>query len=227
MRNLLGIALLATTLAFSQEHPAAAHEPAGDATGHAQGAIQPSASPEQHHAQQEAKHGEAHAEGEAPMPNEIWWKWANFAILAGVLGWLIKKNAGPFFQARSQAIQTGIAEATRTREEAEARAAEIERRVSNLSAEVQSLRERSADEIARESERVRAETETQIRKIQTQAENEIASAAKHASADLKAYAAQLALELAERQVQDRLTPQTQDQLVDSFTAELKQKAVTH
>jgi F-type H+-transporting ATPase subunit b len=177
------------------------------------------------HAEATAKHGEGHEENR--MANEIWWKWANFAILAAVLGWLLKKNAGPFFIARTQAIQTGIAEATRTREEAEARASEIELRVSNLSDEVQTLRQRSGEEIAREGERVRAETEAQIRKVQKRAENEIASAAKHASAELKAYAAQLALTMAEQQVKDRLTPQTQDQLVDGFSAELRQRAVTN
>ena len=107
MKNLLGIALLAGTLVFAQEHPVA-NEPAGDATGHAQ---------------QGAKHGEAHAEGEAPMPNEIWWKWANFALLAGGLGYLISKHAGPFFRSRTEEIQKGIQDAAKVRAEAEARAA--------------------------------------------------------------------------------------------------------
>ena len=175
------------------------------------------------HAEAAAKHGEGHADEQ--MPNEIWWKWANFAILAGLLGWLISKNAGPFFQARSEAIQKGIADAAKTRHEAEARAADIERRVGNLTAEVEELRARSREEIAREGERVRAETEAQIRKVQAQAQAEIASAAKHAVHDLKAASAQLALQLAERQIRDQMTPAAQDSVTTAFLNDLRTKAV--
>jgi len=202
MKRLLFTAVAATVLAFSQDHPAAAPAEAG--------------------------HGEAkHAEGghaEEAMPNEIWWKWANFAILAAGLGYLIGKNAGPFFKSRTQEIQSGIADATRVRVEAEARASEIERRVSNLSAEVAQLRAQSKDEIAREGERVRTETEASMKKMQAQAQAEIASAGKHASHDLKAYSANLALELAEQQLKDRMTPPVQQQLTAAFIADIQSKA---
>jgi F-type H+-transporting ATPase subunit b len=177
------------------------------------------------HAEAAAKHGEGHAQ--APMPNEIWWKWANFAILFGLLGWLISKHAGSFFRSRSEAIAAGIAEATKTRQEAEARAAEIERRVGNLSVEVEALRSQSRDEIAREGERIRVETEAQIRKVQAQAQAEIESAAKHAAHDLKAWSAQLALQQAERQIRDRMTPDKQERLADSFIHELRPKGTSH
>src|SRR5262245_21411633 len=110
------------------------------------------------------------------MQNEIWWKWANFAMLAAGLGFLIAKNAGPFFSSRSEDIQRGIREAAAVRAEAEAKAAEIEKRISNLNAEVEALRKSSHEEIAREGERVSAETAQQIAKIQRQAEADIASA---------------------------------------------------
>jgi F-type H+-transporting ATPase subunit b len=176
------------------------------------------------HAEAAAKHGEAHEQH--PMPNEIWWKWANFAILAGVLGWLISKYAGAFFQSRTDEIQRGIAEATKARTEAEARAAEIERRVNNLSAEVDALRRSSTAEIAREGERVRAQTEASLKKIQAQAEAEIASAAKHASHDLKAHTAKLALQLAEQQVRAGATGDLQERLAADFVEELRTKAVS-
>jgi F-type H+-transporting ATPase subunit b len=185
----------------------------------------PAHSDAQAHAAAAAKHGEGHAE--APMPNEIWWKWANFAILAAGLGWLIGKNAGPFFRSRTEEIQAGIREASAAREEAEARAAAIEKRVANLSAEVETLRQKSREEIAREGERVRAETETHMAKIQAQAEAEIASAAKHATQELKAHAAQLALGMAERQIVSRMNPQSQDELTAAFTKELERLAVTN
>jgi F-type H+-transporting ATPase subunit b len=223
LKHLALIALLAGSLAFAQEHATPA--PKGD--GHTQAggaeAVHPGGAAA-NHAQDTAKHGEGHEA--KTMPNEIWWKWANFALLAVLLGWLIKKNAGPFFAARTQEIQGGIAEASKVRADAEARAADIERRVSNLSAEVEALRQKSREEITREGERVRAETQASIAKIQAQAEAEIASAGKHASHELKAYSAKLALDLAERQIRERMTAGTQEQLTDGFVADLRGK-VTH
>lgn len=185
-------------------------------------AVHPGGETQGGHAEATAKHGEGH--DEQPMPNEIWWKWANFALLAGALGWLISKNAGPFFRSRSEEIQQGLVLAARTRQEAEARAAAIERQVANLSAEVATLRAHAGEEFAREGERLRAESEAAIRKIQAHAEVEISSAAKRASKELKAYAAQLALDLAEGQIRNRMSPPAQEQLTDRFIAELRQRA---
>ena len=228
MKKLLGIALLASAMAFAQEHGSAAApsgvapESTGDATGHAQAPVEPSASAGQEHAQVATKHGEGHEE--EPMPNEIWWKWANFALLAGGLGYLIGKNAGPFFRSRTEQIQQGIRDAAQVRADAEARAAEIEARVANLSAEVELLRRRSKEEIATEGARVQAETTAQIAKVQSRAEAEIASAGKHASLELKAYSAQLALDLAEKQSRQRLDGQTQSDLAGMFIDDLRQEA---
>ena len=36
------------------------------------------------------------------------WKWANFAILAAGIGYLLVKQAGPYFAARSTEIRKGI-----------------------------------------------------------------------------------------------------------------------
>jgi F-type H+-transporting ATPase subunit b len=210
VKRILIAALVSAVLACAQD---AAHAGAAAET------------PREQHAEEVAQHGESHEE--AAMPHEIWWKWANFAILIAGLGYLIGRNAGPFFRSRSEEIQRGIEESTRARVEAEARAAEIEARVSNLSAEVDRLRAQSHEEISREGKRMRAETETQIRKVQAQAEAEIASAAKHATRDLKAYSARLALQLAERQLRDRLSATAQDQLTDSFVRELREKAASN
>src|SRR4051794_31722894 len=144
------------------------------------------------------------------MPNEIWWKWANFAILIAGLGYLIAKNAGPFFATRSAEIQKGITEAAAVKAEAEARARDIESRISNLAGEVEALRKRSQQEIAAEGARISAETAETVAKIQAQAQQEIASTVKNASLELKAQAADLALVIAEQQIRNRLTPSTQD-----------------
>ena len=47
-------------------------------------------------------------------PNVLW-GWANFVLLAGGLGYLIKKHAGPYFAQRSLEIGKGIADAEAAR----------------------------------------------------------------------------------------------------------------
>src|ERR1039458_9167825 len=71
------------------------------------------------------------------------WKWANFVVLAGALGYLIGKKGGPFFAARSVKIRKDIVEAGEVRKEAETRAAEVDRRLANLEAEIAALDRKS------------------------------------------------------------------------------------
>ncbi len=148
------------------------------------------------------------------------WEWANFVVLAGGLGYLAGKNGGPFFAARSGKIRQDMMEAAALRKDAEARAAEIERRLANLASDIAALRDEARNETQAETERIALQTAAESAKIQAHAEQEIASAAKAARTDLRRYAAQLAVELAERQIRARMTPDTQDELVRGFVRDL-------
>ena len=68
------------------------------------------------------------------------WKWVNFLLLAGLLGYLAGKHGGPFFAARSKSIRKEMIEAGEARKAAEGRAAEVERRLANLESEIAALR---------------------------------------------------------------------------------------
>ncbi|MGH9628658.1 MAG: hypothetical protein ACRD7E_10020 [Bryobacteraceae bacterium] len=187
----------------------------------AQEGATPSAEAASGHAEEAVEHGESH---EGQMAGEIYWKWANFFLLAVVLGYLIGKYAGPFFSSRTQEIQQGIRDAAAMRADAEARAAAIEARIGNLAGEVEDMRRNSKEEVSAETARLQAETEKQIAKIQARAEQEIAAAAKNATQQLKEYSAELAMELAEQQIRNRMTPETQDELVEGFVTDLQRKA---
>jgi F-type H+-transporting ATPase subunit b len=201
MRLLLLILSLTAALALGQEH-----------------AAEPKAASGTEHAQAAARHGEGHESG--AIANEMLWKWVNFAILFAGLTWLARKFGAPYFQARAAAIRQGIEEARQMKADADARAAEIDRKIAHLSTEVEALRRSSREEIAAEGARVRAETEQHLAKVQAQAEAEIAAAAKTASQELKAHAAALAIKLAEDQLRSRLGPQDQNALVRSFARHL-------
>ena len=152
------------------------------------------------------------------------WKWANFLLLAGLLGYLAGKHGGPFFAARSKSIRKDMIEAAETRQDAETRAAAVERRIANLESEIATLRGEAQREEHSETERIAQHSAAEMAKLQAHAEQEIASATKAARMDLKRYSADLAIDLAERKIRARLTPDQQDALVRGFVRDLDSSA---
>jgi F-type H+-transporting ATPase subunit b len=149
------------------------------------------------------------------------WRVVNFVIMAGAVGYLIGKTAGPFFAGRSKKIREEIFQGEEARQEAERRAAEVDRRLANLEVDIASLRAESEREAEHELERMRERTAAEMAKIQAHAEQEIAAAGKTARAELKRYAAELAIGLAERKIRSRMNAETQDGLVAGFVHELE------
>jgi F-type H+-transporting ATPase subunit b len=152
------------------------------------------------------------------------WEWANFLLLAGGLGYLIRKHAGPFYAARAAGIRRHLEESERTAKEAEARVAEVERRLANLDAEIAALRADAQRESAAEVERYAQQTAAEIANIGTNGEQEIAAAQKSARLELRRYAARLAVELAEQKVRARLDAETEKRLVGGFVRGLQPPA---
>ncbi len=146
--------------------------------------------------------------------------WANFAILAIGLGYLIKKYGAPFFAARSQRIEREIVEATKTRQDAEARSAEVDRRLANLENDLAALRTESRQELDSLERNANAKTSAEIAKIQSNAEQEIAAAGKMARMDLKRFSAELAVQMAGEKIRARMTPDAQQALVRDFVKNL-------
>ena len=148
------------------------------------------------------------------------WKWINFAILVAGLGYLIAKAAPAYFRRRSEEIQRALVEAKREIKDAEAKAADLDLRLSGIQTEVENLRSQAHTEMVREAERIRADTERHLKRIQEQTEQEIALMTRGARDDLRRYSAGLALDLAEQRIRARVTPDMQQTLVDSFAQDL-------
>jgi len=149
------------------------------------------------------------------------WKWANFVVLAAGLGYLAGKNAGPFFDSRARQIRKDIVEGDDLRTRAENRLAEVERRLASLESDIAQLRDEAQREGEAETERLARHSAGEIAKIQAHAQREIDSAGKAARVELKRYAAELAVTLAERQIRARMTPETKDSLVRGFVRDLQ------
>jgi F-type H+-transporting ATPase subunit b len=153
----------------------------------------------------------------------IWWKWANFAILAVGLGYLIGKNVPPLFRKQSDEITSALAEAAKIKQEAAAYAASVEARLANLQKEIQQLRETAHAEMTAESERVRRETEHHLQRIREQSVQEVALMTRGAKDGLRKYAAELAIGLAEQRIRARMNPATQEKLANGFLSDLHRR----
>ena len=145
----------------------------------------------------------------------------NFAVIAGTLVYFSKKNLPGMFRDRTASIQKAMQEARKASEEANRRLAEIETRLSRLDAEIGGMREAAEKEAAAEEARIKAAAEEDARKIVESAEQEIAAAAKTARRELTAYAANLAVSLAAKQI--KVDAATDQALVREFASELSPK----
>jgi F-type H+-transporting ATPase subunit b len=148
-------------------------------------------------------------------------KWINFAIVAGVIVWVFGKLLPPVFRKRSEAISSAITNATNAKAAADAQLREAETRLANLHKEVAELRAIAEREAAAEVERLRAATQTDTQKIAAAAKAEIEAAERAARLELKALAANLAVDGAESLLAKQLTPKAQESLISSFVKSLE------
>lgn len=142
----------------------------------------------------------------------------NFAVIFFAIAGLMRKMLPGYFRGRTSTIQKGIEEARKMSEDARRRLAEVEGRLSRLDSEIAGMK-READENAKAEElRLLAAGEEERRRIVTSAEQEIEMAANAARRELKAYVAELAVQLAEKKI--RVSKDTDEALVRAFTAQM-------
>jgi len=143
-------------------------------------------------------------------------KWINFLTVFGALGWLLRKPMRDFFTGERAAIQAAINEGREASRQAEQRMAEIEQRLGRLDQEVEALRQEAAANAAAEQQRIREAARREAERILATARAEIESTSRAARLELRAYAARLAVNLAEQRIQQRLTAETHAALFDTF-----------
>lgn len=142
----------------------------------------------------------------------------NFAIIAGFIIWVSKKNLPGVFRNRTVMIQKSMEEARKASADANRRLAEIESRLAKLDHEIAEMRAAAEKEAVAEEERIKAAAEEDARKIMDSLAQEIEAAGRSARRELTAYAADLAVSIAKQQLHvDAPTDQT---LVRHFAQQL-------
>jgi F-type H+-transporting ATPase subunit b len=142
----------------------------------------------------------------------------NFVVIAAVIFWAARKYLPGMFRDRTAAIQKAMQEAQKASEEARRRLAEIESRLMKLDGEIGMMRDNAEKEAAAEESRIQAAAQQDARRIVETAHQEIASAAKSARRELTAFAADLAVGIATKQI--HVDAATDQALVRNFAGEL-------
>lgn len=142
----------------------------------------------------------------------------NFAILVGGLGWVVKKVMPNGFAPRTDEIKKGIEDARKASAEAGARLGEIEGRLAKLDIEIAEIRAAAEADFSVEELRIKVAADEDAKNVIAAAEQEIAAAARTAQRDLKAFAAGLAVDLAEKKI--KVDDATDQALVRGFAAQL-------
>jgi F-type H+-transporting ATPase subunit b len=142
----------------------------------------------------------------------------NFGVIALAIIWLSKKNLPSLFRQRNAEIQKAMEEARKASEDANRRLKDIETRLSKLDVEIGEMRSTAEREAAEEEQRIKTAATEDALKIVESVEQEIAAVAKSARRELTAYAANLAVSLAKKQIQ--VDAGTDQALVRGFAQQL-------
>jgi len=138
----------------------------------------------------------------------------NFAILVIILFKFGKKPLGDFLKKRTELIEKTLNEAREAKEAALKALREAEERVRTKDAEVKVILDAAKKSGELERDRIIEESAKLKEKILEQARTNIDYELKHAKEAIKAEAVELAMELAEKKLREKLTKEEQEKLLE-------------
>ncbi|HXE32114.1 MAG TPA: ATP synthase F0 subunit B [Terriglobales bacterium] len=138
----------------------------------------------------------------------------NLALLLWVVYKLLVSFKVPHqIRGRSVDIRTRIESAERSHQEAQQRLAALETRIAQLPAEIAAIEAEAEREAAEEYKRVVAESQRESERILHLGKMEIEAVTKLAQKELKSLAASLAVDLATKRIEERLTAEMDEEVV--------------
>jgi len=165
------------------------------------------------------------AEGAEPDPADspagLVFRWLNFVIVFGGIGFLVAKSGGAFFRTNAKEIAASIVEATAAKLEAHSELQSIEAKVGRLGQDVAELKEEAKRNWEAESQRLHSSGVSEIEKINQAARAELAASERAAQEQLREVAASLAVKNATALVAARMNSETRARIFQTFVADLE------
>jgi F-type H+-transporting ATPase subunit b len=145
----------------------------------------------------------------------------NLAVYVAILVFLIRKPMTAFFATRTAEIQDSLQKADREKREALAQLKTVEERLNKLDTEIAEIKAQAAREAEAEYQRVLKSAEEDSIKLRETAEREIQGLVKTARTELKSYAAEQAVTLAEGMIRQELRDTDAHRIVDDYISQLE------
>ena len=156
----------------------------------------------------------------ADSPTGLIFRWLNFLIVVGGIGYLTAKYGGAFFRGNANQIAASIVEATAAKTEADHELHEVEVKIERLDQDVSEMRREAQQNWTAESERLRTSGQAEIEKIAHAAQEELAASERAAQQQVREIAASLAVERAAAIVSSMMNPEIRARMFQSFLSEL-------
>jgi len=154
-------------------------------------------------------------EGEhGSLLKDYMWKIINFGVLAFILFKFARKPLQSFLQKRTELIEKTLSEAKEAKEAATKALREVDERLKVKDSEIETILAAAKKSGEHERDSIVAESDKLKAKILEQAKTNIEYELKHAKEAIKAEAVELAMELAEKKLQEKLTKEEQRKLLD-------------
>jgi F-type H+-transporting ATPase subunit b len=147
-------------------------------------------------------------------------EWANFAIIFFAIVIPLARILPKALRNRRETLSRSLEEARKTTADANSRLSAVEAQLSKLDEEIAKIRAQVEDEIRNDEARIKSSLGEESARIVAAAEQEIAVAAAQAQRGLKAFAADLAIDQAVKQL--TLTAENDRALIEEFVSEAGQ-----
>jgi F-type H+-transporting ATPase subunit b len=156
---------------------------------------------------------------------ELIYKFINLALLVGVLAYVLRKPLADFFAERSASIRKGLEEGRKALEVSQAQLKAVEEKLLHLEEEIAAFRASAGREMEAERQRLKLAAAEEAEKILQSARAQTEVAVRAAKLELKSYAAEQAVELAEEIIRQRLDEAGRKKLVGEFLAQVESREV--
>ncbi len=167
-------------------------------------------------------------EGAAPTflgLSSPFWQAVNLVLFIALLVYLLRKPLSDFFGNRRKEIAAALAKAADERRRAEEIAAEPSQRLEKIEGELADIRIQAEAQAHLENEELERIANEEARRIVARASAEMENRIRSARAELTAYAADLAVEIARDILAKGVTPQDHERLFREAVKELGERSL--
>ena len=150
-------------------------------------------------------------------------RWFNLLLLGGFIAFLLRKPLKAFFAGRRQSIRDELRTSAEAYEKALADKKALEEKVRHIDDDLARIREEAKKEAEADRERVRLQTAKDAERLLENARREIENLTRSAQKQLREYAAELTVDVAEKKVRAEIKPQDERRVEEAFFTSLGEK----